>query len=192
MSRMGWAGWTLIALLLSACGGERRVETPSAFPRPVIERLVLPVALQIDPAFRDYTHRETLPDRGGSWVMPIGAASVDWLTSFLSARFSEVNQGRAALRFTPAIERVEFSLPSQTGTDFFEAWIRYRIVVTNHRGVEVESWQLAAYGKARDSTFRNASDGMGEALHMAMRDATAAMAFHLNDRQKIAQWVAAQ
>lgn len=189
MNQLWWTGGALIALLLSACGGERLVETPSAFPRPVTEQLSVNVSLDIDDAFRTYTHRETLPDRGGSWVMPIGEASVDWLTSLLRARFVEIDARRATLRFRPVIERVEFSLPNQTGTDFYEAWIRYRVTVANGREETVETLQFAAYGKARDSTFRNAEDGMAEALHTAMRDATAAMAFHLNDRAQIAQWV---
>lgn len=181
----------LLALLLSACASNRTATPPSAFPPPVMAQLQMGVMLDIDDAFGSYTHTETLPDRGGSWTLPIGPASVDWLQGLMQARFASIAGGSPGmLRFKPRIDRMEISLPNQTGTSFYEAWIQYRVAVINGAGQTVAEWPIAAYGKSRDSTMLSADVGLGRAMNQAMRDATAALALELQDGARIAAWAA--
>ena len=187
------AGVTVVALaslLLTACAGQYQAVPPSAFPPPLMETLPMAVALDIAPAFSTYTHTETMTGtRGATWTLPIGPASVDWVQNLARARFSSIEGGRsAALRIAPTIERVEFSLPSQTGSDFYEAWIKYRVQITNAAGQTVADLPLAAYGKSRDGMMVGAETGMGDALNQAMRDATAALALALQDDRKVSGW----
>lgn len=177
-------------LMLSACAGKYTATPPSKFPPPLMEALQLSVALNMNEAFRTYTHTETMTDvRGATWTMPIGPASVDWMQSLVGARFTSIDGGvDAALRITPKIERVEFSLPSQTGTEFYEAWIQYRVQISNADGQLVADLPLSAYGKSREGLMIGAEKGMGDALNQAMRDATAALALELQDNVKVFGW----
>lgn len=181
------------AMALGACASDRTATPPSEFPTPVMAQLQMTVALDIDDNFRNFIHSETLVERREqSWTLPIGPASVDWVQGLMQARFVSIAGGRTApLRFKPQIERVEFSLPTQTGTPFYEAWIQYRILVFNAAGQEVANWAVAAYGKARDSTMLSAEVGMGRALNQAMRDATAATALELQDTARLSSWTGA-
>lgn len=182
-------GPVLLAMLLTGCASERLVQPPSAFPPPLVQALPLTVALKLDPAFRSYRHVESA--RGTEWTLAIGASSVEWLGSLLRGRFIEVTDARGAsevrLVFRPTIEEVQFSLPDQSGTEFYEAWIRYRVRVESPDGQERANWSLPAYGKSREALTQGADTGLGLALQQAMRDATAALAHELNDPQRIAE-----
>lgn len=175
-------------LLLAGCASERLVQPPSAFPAPLVLTKRLPVALETDSAFLDYRHVESV--RGTEWTLAIGAASVDWLGSLLRTSFTEVADSRRAegvrLVFLPAIEDVQFSLPDQSGTEFYEAWIKYRVRVQLPDGRDVADWAIPAYGKSRDGMTLGADTGLGQALNQAMRDATAALAVEINDPERVA------
>lgn len=177
-------------LMLGGCASQYTAVPPSAFPPPLMEALQMTVNLEMDEAFRNYTHTETMTDlRAATWTMPIGPASVDWMTSLVGSRFTSIDGGnKAALKITPEIERVEFSLPTQTGTEFYEAWIQYRVRITNVGGKTVADLPLAAYGKSREGLMVGAETGMADALNQAMRDATAALAIELKDNSKVFGW----
>lgn len=179
----------LLGLLVAGgCATERLVQAPSAFPAPLVQTKRLPVALELDSAFRDHRHVES--SRGTEWTLAIGAASVDWLGSLLRSSFTEVADNRRAegvrLVFVPTIEEVQFSLPEQSGTEFYEAWIKYRVRVQLPDGRDVADWPIPAYGKARDEMTLGADKGLGLALNQAMRDATAALAIEINDPKRVA------
>lgn len=175
------------AVLLAACG-PNRVETPSRFPTPLMQPIAMTAALTIDPAFSSYTHAETLPPPGRAWRLSIGPASVDWMKNLLGAAFTLVSTGTgdvADLIFKPAIDDVQFSTPQQSKTEFYEAWIKYRVEVLNRAGQTVATWPISAYGKRRDQSLASAEAGMGEALNKAMRDGAAALALKLRDPRQV-------
>jgi hypothetical protein len=184
----GILAFSLLALA-SACSRERLVQPPSAFPPPLVLSKRLPVALEMDAAFRDYRHQASAG--GTQWTLAIGPSSVDWVGSLLRSSFTEVAERRDAqgvrLVFLPAIEDVQFSLPEQSGSEFYEAWIQYRIRVEQPDGRQVADWAIPAYGKARDAVTLGADTGLGLALNKAMRDATAALVQHINDPQRVAE-----
>ena len=97
-------------LMLGGCASQYTAVPPSAFPPPLMEALQMAVNLEMDEAFRTYTHTETMTDlRAATWTMPIGPASVDWMTSLVGSRFTSIDGGKnAALQISPKIERVEF------------------------------------------------------------------------------------
>lgn len=182
------SGLLFLLLLVGGCATERLVQVPSAFPQPLVLTKRLPVALEMESSFRDFQHVES--SNGTEWTLAIGSASVDWLGSLLKTSFTEVAESRRAdgvrLVFVPEIEEVQFSLPEQSGTEFYEAWIKYRIRVQLPDGRDVADWPIPAYGKARDKVTLGADRGLGLALNQAMRDATAALALEINDPKRIA------
>ena len=177
----------LAALLLLAACGPNRVETPSRFPATLMQPLPLSAALDADRAFSTHVHDEKLPPPGRAWRLSIGPASVDWMKNLLAASFSSVASSPAGadLVFRPAIEDVQFSTPQQSKTEFYEAWIKYRVTVVNRGGQTVATWPIQAYGKRRDRSLASAEAGMGEALNKAMRDGAAALALELRDPKRV-------
>lgn len=179
------------ALLVSGCG-PNRVEPPSRFPKPLLQPVALAASLSADAAFSGYVHEEKLPPPGTTWRLSVGPTSVDWMRNLLSAAFARVVPAdRADLVFVPSIDKVQFSTPAQSRTEFYEAWIRYTVTVRNRHGATVATWPIAAYGKHRDGTLASATDGMGEALNQAMRDGAAALALQLRDPQALGRLAAA-
>lgn len=177
-----------VVLLLVGCG-PNKVETPSRFPKPVMQQMALTAALDADAAFSRYVHEEKLPPPGKAWKLSIGPASVDWMKNLLAASFTGFRAERgsdADVVFRPSIESVQFSTPTQSRTEFYEAWIKYRIDVLDRRGRVVANWPIAAYGKRRDKSLASAEAGMGEALNKAMRDGAAGLALELRDPKRIA------
>lgn len=174
------------ASLLAGCG-PNRVETPSRFPAPLMQPLALSAVLDADRAFSTYVHDEKLPPPGRAWRLSVGPASVDWMKNLLAASFSRfaTGSGGADLVFRPTIEDVQFSTPQQSKTEFYEAWIKYRIEVVNRGGAKVANWSIQAYGKRRDRSLASAEAGMGEALNKAMRDGAAALALELRDPKRV-------
>ena len=53
----------------------------------------------------------------------------------------------------PAIAEVQFSLPEQTRSDYYEVWIRYEFDLYDRSGRLIGNWQLPAYGKANQKNY---------------------------------------
>jgi hypothetical protein len=178
---------TVTVLLTLAGCGPNRVETPSRFPAPLMQPLRLSAALDADRAFSTHVHDEKLPPPGRAWRLSVGPASVDWMKTLLAASFTSFSNERSSadLVFRPAIEDVQFSTPQQSKTEFYEAWIKYRVEVLDRGGRTVANWPITAYGKRRDRSLASAEAGMGEALNKAMRDGAAALALELRDPLKV-------
>lgn len=179
-----------LAVLALLCGcGPNKVEPPSRFPKPVMQPMALTAVLDADSAFSRYVHEEKLPPPGKAWKLSIGPASVDWMKNLLAASFAgfrtEVGSG-ADLVFRPSIDSVQFSTPAQSRTEFYEAWIKYRVAVLDRNGRRLAEWPIAAYGKRRDKSLASAEAGMGEALNKAMRDGAAGLALELRDPRRLA------
>lgn len=173
-------------VLLAACG-PNRVEPPSRFPKPVMQPMALTAALDAAPAFSSYVHDEKLPPPGRAWTLSIGPASVDWMKNLLAASFASFKANDTAgadVVFRPSIDSVQFSTPAQSRTEFYEAWIKYKVEVLDRRGRTVATWPIAAYGKRRDKSLTSAEEGMGEALNKAMRDGAAGLAQELRDPKR--------
>jgi len=173
--------------LLVGCG-PTKVEPPSRFPKPLMQQMALTAALDASTAFKTYVHDEKLPPPGQAWRLSIGPASVDWMKNLLAAAFvnfkADGTDG-ADLVFRPTIESVQFSTPAQSRTDFYEAWIKYKVDVLDRSGKLIANWPIAAYGKRRDRALASASEGMAEAVNKAMRDGAAGLALELRDPKRI-------
>jgi hypothetical protein len=170
----------LAASCLAGCSGEVRV--PEALPPPLVERLPLRVALHVDPAFSGYVYREARPgDR--DWSIDIGAANAAMLDTVAAALFSASQRvGSVATAssdmadvdavLSPSVDAVEFSVPSQSATDYYAVWIRYKLDVYGRDGALVASWPVSAYGQSGGEGL-SAVEAMQRATQLAVRDAAA-------------------
>ena len=94
----------------------------------------------------------------------------------------------------PSIEEVQFAIPYQTGGEFYEVWIRYRIRIYDASGNTLAEWPLIGYGKANERNYRSIDQkeaGLNEATIWALRDAAALLSFQFSDQAEVQDWLAA-
>lgn len=174
--------------VLPGCQGAPVVAT-TKFPQVMVRKIPANVGLYLDPAFAAYVHHDK-PENGPKQDVQVGPASKALFSEFLTAQFSQlvivdkappaVPTGLEAV-LAPQIEEVQIAAPKTKKDEFFEAWIRYRLHLMTPQGVEITSWELDAYGKARGAVIGGANDAWTLAVEDAMRDAAAGMALVFRD-----------
>jgi hypothetical protein len=181
------ASWLALVFAVLALGCSREVAVGSDFPRPVMEKIPARVGLVLDSTLRAHTHGEQLPG-GGSWRVELGPANAVLCEQLIAGMFEGVvplNQARAgagvAVIFQPAIEQYQFSTPEQSKTDYYEAWIQYRLRIHSPDGRQVADWPFTGYGRSR-ARLLGAADSLDEATRRAMRDAAAVLVLELRQR----------
>lgn len=193
---------TLVALLpLAACQGAQ-VSVPTEtneFPVPLLEPLPLTIGLVLDEQLTGYVHEESLPGNG-DWRIDIGPAQPAMFNNLFAGMFdafelvpsSTAEDQRAGLQaiIQPSIEEVQFSIPSQTRTDYFEVWIRYQIKLYDE-GELLAEWPIAAYGKANVQNYglSSTSPALQAAAFAACRDAMAYFAVQFQRIPAVQAWI---
>jgi hypothetical protein len=86
----------------------------------------------------------------------------------------------------PSIDAFEFSTPSQSQTEAFAVWIRYRIKIFDSEGDQFANWPISAYGKSQ-TTLMGGDDALRRAAILAMRDAAALMVMQLDKATRISR-----
>ena len=151
-----------------------------AIPEPLIDQLPLTVAARYPVAFDNFVHEEQVLGKD-KWSIDLGRSNRMLFTQLFDSMFTEfsvveANADPKDLSFDaliePSIDAFEFSVPSQSQTDDFAVWIRYRIKIFDKEGVQIANWPIAAYGKSQTTTF-GTDAALQRAAVLAMRDAAA-------------------
>ncbi len=149
-------------------------------PEPLIDQMPITVVARFPEAFDNFVHEEQVIGKE-KWTIDLGEANRLLFTQLFGAMFSDfsVIATDADARdlpidalIEPSIDAFEFSVPNQSQTDEFAVWIRYRIKIFDHEGVQIANWPIAAYGKSQTTTF-GGDDALRRAAVLAMRDAAA-------------------
>lgn len=168
------------AAALSGCGGSKVMLQNPSIPKPLIDQLQLSVAARYPTAFDNFVHEEQVIGKE-KWTIDLGRSNRLLFTQLFGSMFSEfqVIDDKDDARdlpidalIEPSIDAFEFSVPSQSQKDEFAVWIRYRIKIFDHEGVQVANWPIAAYGKSQATTF-GGDEALRRAAVLAMRDAAA-------------------
>ncbi|MBL6718787.1 MAG: hypothetical protein ISQ02_09060 [Pseudomonadales bacterium] len=182
-----------LSLLLGGCT-TTAVTVEATFPeRPVVEQLPLEVAVVFDEAFQSYTLSESIPQRG-DWEIDLGAAQVALFRAMLPALFSAVTErdvlapepedSTADLLLRPQLQDMQFSIPYQTRSNFFEVWLKYEIELYERDGQAlVARYPLTGYGRTRDGFLDSAQVAIEQAAVTALRDAGAFFAIEFPRNQ---------
>ena len=167
-------------LLVAGCGGSKVTLRDPTIPQPLIDQLQLTVAARYPDAFDHFVHEEQVIGKE-KWSIDLGQANRLLFTQLFDSMFSDFtvisadtdarNLGIDAL-IEPTIDAFEFSVPSQSQTDDFAVWIRYRIKIFDAAGTQIANWPIAAYGKSQTTTF-GGDQALQRAAVLAMRDAAA-------------------
>lgn len=182
-----------LSLLLGGCT-TTAVTVEATFPeRPVVQKLPLSVAAIYDDAFKSYTLSESIPQRG-DWEIDLGAAQVALFRAMLPAIFIAVSEREqlgpepedspADLLLRPQLQDMQFSIPYQTRSNFFEVWLKYEIELYERDGETlVARYPLTGYGRTRDGFLDSAQVAIEQAAITALRDAGAFFAIEFPRNQ---------
>jgi len=138
------------------------------------------VGVRYPEEFDHFVHKEQVIGKE-KWSIDLGRSNRMLFTQLFGSMFTDfvvIEDGTDPKTLPidaliePTIDAFEFSVPNQSQTEEFAVWIRYRIKIFDHEGVQIANWPIAAYGKSQTSTF-GGDDALRRAAVLAMRDAAA-------------------
>jgi len=181
---------------LGACTGAS-VSVPSKFPVPLVSTMPLSMGLVLNSELINYTHEEQ-QQNNGTWRIGIGSAQQPMFESLFTGLFAdyqlvESTADQAAeldAIVVPSISQMQFATPTQTGTTYYEVWIRYQIKLYDNETLVTE-WPITAYGKANVKNYglTATQPALKAAALAACRDAMAFFAVEFGSEPKIKQWL---
>ncbi len=187
-----------LAITLGACGGSQVKLVDPTIPEPLIDKLPLSVAARYPENFAHFVHEEVVIGKE-KWSIDLGRANELLFTQVFGAMFTdyrviqqETNPRDLSIDafIEPTIDAFEFSVPSQSQTEEFAVWIRYRIKIFDNQGSEIANWPISAYGKSQTTTF-GSDEALRRAAVLAMRDAAALVILQMDKATGISKLSAA-
>lgn len=167
-------------MVIAGCAGANvKLHNPT-IPEPLVDKLPLTVAARYPEAFDNFVHEEEVIGKE-SWSIDLGRSNRLLFTHLFGSMFTDftvLEEGanpddlQIDALIEPSIDAFEFSVPSQSQTEDFAVWIRYRIKIFDAEGNQIANWPIAAYGKSLATTF-GGDDALQRAAVLAMRDAAA-------------------
>jgi len=173
-------------VLMAGCGANVTLD-PVTIPTPLIDPMPMSVAVRIPAEFEDYVHEDEVLGRE-KWRIDLGRSNAALFSQLFEFMFDDVtvlgpDDDASALAIDaliePSIDAFEFSVPSQSRTESYAVWIRYRLKVYDSAGDMYANWPLSAYGKSEKFGLTG-DEPLKRAAILAMRDAAALMIMNLD------------
>ena len=93
----------------------------------------------------------------------------------------------------PKIQQLQFAIPEQTRTDFYEVWIRYEMQLFAMDGSQIAQWDVHGYGKSNRRNYgmmeSQKEPALNEAAVWALRDAAAFLSFYFTTVSGVKEWL---
>ncbi|MEM9624095.1 MAG: hypothetical protein AAF993_20825 [Pseudomonadota bacterium] len=189
-------GVLVIALALSGCAGTQVLEVePGRFPVPLMQKAPVNLGVYLNEELTTYVHKETI-EKKGDFEVAVGPAQSQLFSNLATGVFQgyELVDSPVAEHLDgvlqPVITELQFSLPSQTRSDYYEIWIRYQFRLFDSAGALIGEWNLPAYGKANKADHGSKA-GLEEAALAACRDAMAFFSINFTREPVVSKWLAA-
>jgi hypothetical protein len=183
----------LLMGLLAGCASSVTMQAPT-IPAPLVDKIAISVGLRMPANFNHFVHTESVYGRE-EWSIDLGRSNAALFTQLFDYMFESVtvvgtdqsvgSLGLDAL-IEPSIDAFEFSTPTQSNTEAFAVWIRYRLKVFNREGELISDWPVSAYGKSQTTTTGK-DEALQRAAVLAMRDAAALMIMKFDKVTRISQ-----
>ncbi len=179
-------GGVLSAVLIAGCGANVTLD-PVTIPAPLISPMPLSVALRMPEEFEHYVHEDEVLGRE-KWRIDLGRSNAALFSQLFEFMFDDVtvlgpDDDAATLTVDalvePSIDAFEFSVPSQSKTESYAVWIRYRLKIYDSAGDMYANWPISAYGKSEQFGLTG-DEPLKRAAILAMRDAAALMIMNLD------------
>lgn len=192
-----WRVVPFLLVLLTGCERSLTLETETDVPTPLAIQLPLAMGVYYDEGFRNYVYQENSEDRP-NWEIKSGDSQVELFDRVLPSMFIEVNyladiasaygSGVDGI-IVPTVEEMQFALPSETRSDLYEVWIKYKIQLLEENGDLVADWPVTGYGKSSTEFLKSRDKGMQAAINSAFRDAGAKMSLNFTRIPPVRQWL---
>ena len=195
--------WILLCLsiLLGGCAGAIVEFDQSDFPTPLVEVTNIDMGLVLDEELTGYMHVEEI-DMYGGWEVPLGLVQPLLFKNVLGAMFLSVTEVESATEahpeldavLVPAIVGFQMSIPSQTSSNLYEVWIKYRLLLYDNKGELIVEWEFPAYGRSNKEDYNMLGDepALEDATMTALRDAAAEISLKLRNQPELQAWLAAR
>ena len=193
--------YRLIALLglmltLAACEQSLSLKVESDIPVPALDRMPARVGVFYSGQLRNHVYAEDTEERPG-WKIESGPSHLAMFRQVTAAMFSEALEMEALgpaetvdAVLSPEIAELQFALPEETGTDFYEAWIKYDVVLYDRAGDSIADWSVTGYGKSSAEFMKSRNSGLNAAVNQALRDAGARFALGFPKVDGVGAWLA--
>ena len=178
-------------MALAGCASTVTMDEPT-IPAPRVERIPVDVALRIPQEFDHFVHTEEILGKE-SWTIDLGRSNAAFFTQLFGYLFDSLqvigpDDDARDFEFDaliePSIDGFEFSVPTQSKTETFAVWIRYRIQIFDRDGNSASNWTVSAYGKTQKEGLMG-SDSLQRAAVLAMRDAAALIIMQMDKATQI-------
>lgn len=191
---------SMLALLgLSGCSSTRNVELEANFPVPLVSKVPIAMGVHLTPEIREYVYTEKI-GKSNEWNVAVGPVQQTLFANLAQGMFDNFQviaadtaelapQAAMDAVLKPSIEQLQFALPDQTRTNYYEVWIRYNFQLYDPAGELISEWPLPAYGKAHKKDFGNKQRGVEAAALAACRDAMAFFSINFASEPAIEQWL---
>ena len=183
----------LLLIALAGCSSTTTMDEPT-IPAPLTEKIPVDVIVRMPEEFNNFVHEEAILGRE-SWTIDLGrsnAAFFEQLFGYIFEKVTLIGPEDDARDFQfdaliePSIDGFEFSVPTQSQTEAFAVWIRYRLKIFDREGNNASNWTVSAYGKSQKQGI-NSSNALQRAAVLAMRDAAALIIMQIDKATQISQ-----
>jgi hypothetical protein len=183
----------LLTGFVAGCASNVKMAPPT-IPAPLVKKIPVSVGLRLPADFDNFVHEESSYGRE-EWSIDLGGSNAALFRQLFGHMFASVTlvgeeddpglMGLDAL-IEPSIDAFEFSTPTQSKTEAFAVWIRYRLKVYDREGNLISNWPVSAYGKSQ-TTSMNKDEALKRAAVLAMRDAAALMIMKFDKVTRISE-----
>ncbi|MCY4154259.1 MAG: hypothetical protein OXD47_07455 [Gammaproteobacteria bacterium] len=184
-----------LALFLTACQQSMSLRVDSDIPSPVVSRLPVKMGVVYTDELRNYVYEEDSEDRP-EWKIDSGASHLTLFQQILASMFAEVTEVPTTSTqvdvhavLLPSIAEMQFALPAETRTDFYEAWVKYNVELYNRDGNAIANWSVTGYGKSSTEFMKSRDKGLNAAVNQALRDAGARFALGFSRVADVGVWL---
>ena len=184
-----------LALFLTACQQSMSLKVDSEIPSPVVSRMPVKMGVVYSDELRNYIYEEDSEDRP-EWKIDSGASHLALFQQILTSMFEEATEvtttdtdaGVDAV-LLPSVAEMQFALPAETKTDFYEAWVKYNMELYDRDGNTIANWSVTGYGKSSTEFMKSRDKGLNAAVNQALRDAGARFALGFPKIADVGAWL---
>ena len=184
-----------LLLALAACEQSVSLKVDTEIPTPVISRMPVKMGVFYSDELRNYIFAENSEDRP-NWKIESGSSHVALFDQIISSMFVETKEvaGTAAdttldAVLSPSVAEMQFALPEETKTDFYEAWVKYNLELYDRDGSLIAGWSVTGYGKSSTEFMKSRDKGLNAAVNQALRDAGAKFALGFHRVEDVSAWL---
>ena len=189
-----------MAALLSGCSRSVTMVVSADIPSPLVEKLPLSMGVYYDETFRNHIYEEDSETRS-NWAIKSGESQVKLFERIFASMFTSTphleNKPPDPAAAGPAVDGVlhpevvemQFALPMETRTEFYEYWVKYKINLYDDNGDLIVEWPVTGYGKSSTEFLKSRDKGLNAAINQAMRDVGAKLAIGFPKAAAVDDWL---